>query len=64
MNNRFKPEGCYAIDGGGLLNRLEGIRAKLQSMYSLGYDERRDMAHILFLIEQQMIEIDQEGRKK
>jgi len=57
VREKFKSDGVYAIDGGRLLNRLRGIRDKLNSLYALGYDERRDMGHILFLIEQQMIEI-------
>lgn len=52
---------AYTTESTHLLNRIRGIRDKLNSMYAIGFDERRDMATILYLLEKSMVELNPEG---
>lgn len=60
---RFEEGKAYATESTHILNRLRSVRDQLNSMYSLGYDTRRDMANLLYLLEINMVEIDRDDIK-
>lgn len=57
IRKTFKDGSLYATESTGILNQLMFVRDQLNSMYSLGYEQRRDIANLLFLLESSFIEI-------
>ena len=49
---KFEEGKIYLTEDTALLNKLQDVRDKLNAMGSLSWDERRDMANLLFLLEQ------------
>lgn len=55
--NTFKDGNVYGTESTHILNRLRWVRDQLNSLNSLGYDTRRDMANLLYLLETSMVDI-------
>ena len=56
--DKFEEGKIYSTEATHLLNQLILIRNKLNSMYRLDYNDRRDMAQVLYLLELSMVEED------